>query len=209
MTMLEPADPWQRPRRPGAGGKATGLATMAADRVAGHIPLPAVPVAAGWARRRGIETLQDRGLSPDTVEVVSLLISELVTNALQHGMSAAAVSGSAARCADCGGQLCLNLREEPGAIVIEVFDAALMPPRRSEGACPENVSTEDVFTDASSGRPESDRAGVGELDFDDLECEGAERGRGLLLVASLSEEQGYYLPQAGGKVVWCVVKAEV
>jgi hypothetical protein len=30
-----------------------------------------------------------------------------------------------------------------------------------------------------------------------------------MLVASLSEEQGYYLPPTGGKVVWCVVKADV
>jgi two-component sensor histidine kinase len=40
---------------------------------------------------------------PDTADVVSLLISELVTNALLHGLSAATQTGSAARCARCGG----------------------------------------------------------------------------------------------------------
>ena len=202
--MLEPADPWQRPRRPGAGGKTAGPAAVAVDRLADHVPLPAVPVAAGWARRRGTEPLHERGLSPDTVEVVSLLISELVTNALRHGLSAASASGSPARCAVCAGQLCLNLREEPGAIVIEVFDPAVLPPQRAEGVFTEGVFTQDVFTDASVDEP-----GVDELGFDELGFDGAERGRGLLLVASLSEEQGYYLPPAGGKVVWCVVKAEV
>ena len=199
--MLEPADPWQRPRQPGAGGKAAGRATTTVDRPADHIPLPAVPVAAGWARRRGTEALSDRGLSPDTVEVVSLLISELVTNALLHGLSAAAASGSMARCVVCGGQLCLNLREESGAIVIEVFDTALLPPRRTEGVFTEDVFTEGVFSDAAI-----DEAGC---DEDEPGFDGAERGRGLLLIASLSEEQGYYLPRDGGKVVWCVVKAEV
>jgi anti-sigma regulatory factor (Ser/Thr protein kinase) len=199
--MLEPADPWQRPRQPGAGGKAAGRVTTTVDRPADHIPLPTVPVAAGWARRRGTEALSDRGLSPDTVEVVSLLISELVTNALLHGLSAAAASGSAARCVVCGGQLCLNLREESGAIVIEVFDTALLPPRRTEGVLSENVFTEDACIESAIGEDGCDE--------DEPGFDGAERGRGLLLIASLSEEQGYYLPRDGGKVVWCVVKAEV
>lgn len=189
MTMLEPADPWRRPRRPGAGGKAASLGTATADRPGDHIPLPAVPVAAGWARRRSTELLHARGVDPDTIEVISLLISELVTNALLHGVSAAAAGESTARCAHCDGQLCLNLREEPGAIVIEVFDTSALPPRRQEGAFGGTA-----FRDVGLDEPEFDEA---------------ERGRGLLLVANLSEEQGYYLPENGGKVVWCAVKAEV
>ena len=251
--MLEPADPWLRPRRPGPGARPAGLATTTADRPGDHVPLPAVPVAAGWARRRAVELLAARGLHPDTADIVSLLISELVTNALLHGLSAATATGSPARCAHCGGQLCLNLREEPGGVLIEVFDAAILPPRRAEetfgpqgfgaasfgtassfdaepfnagvfhaesfktgslGTDPLDTDTFDTdtlntaalaaaFNDGALGEAAFDEA------FDETEFNDTERGRGLMLIANLSEEQGYYLPPTGGKVVWCVVKGEV
>jgi hypothetical protein len=230
--MLEPADPWLRPRRPGPGARPVGLATTTADRPGDHVPLPAVPVAAGWARRRAVELLTARGLHPDTADVVSLLISELVTNALLHGMSAAAATGSPARCAHCGGQLCLNLREEPGGVLIEVFDAAILPPRRAEGTFGEPAFDAETFhtsafgTDAlNTGAFETDTLNTAALAaafndgalaeaafdeaFDETGFNDTERGRGLMLIANLSEEQGYYLPPTGGKVVWCVVKAEV
>jgi anti-sigma regulatory factor (Ser/Thr protein kinase) len=35
--------------------------------------------------------------------------------------------------------------------------------------------------------------------------EEAESGRGLMLVQALSKEWGYYLPPAGGKIVYCVL----
>lgn len=243
MTMLEPADPWLRPRRPGPGARPAGLATTTADRPDDHVPLPAVPVAAGWARRRAVELLTARGLHPDTADVVSLLISELVTNALLHGLSAAAATGSPARCARCGGQLCLNLREEPGGVLIEVFDAATLPPQRAEGtfgttssfdAEPFNAGvfhaesfktarfgtdsldadtfdTDTLNTAALAAAFNNGALGEAAFDeaFDETEFNDTERGRGLMLIANLSEEQGYYLPPAGGKVVWCVVKAEV
>lgn len=214
--MLEPADPWLRPRRPAPGVRPAGLATTTVDRPDDHVPLPAVPVAAGWARRRAVELLTARGLDQDTADVVSLLISELVTNALLHGLSAATATGSPARCAHCGGQLCLNLREEPGGVLIEVFDAATLPPRRAEGTFgpagfgaafdTDNLTTAALaaaFNDGALGEAAFDEA------FDETEFNDTERGRGLMLIANLSEEQGYYLPPAGGKVVWCVVKAEV
>lgn len=221
--MLEPADPWLRPRRPGPGARPAGLATTTAERPDDHVPLPAVPVAAGWARRRAVELLTARGLDSDTADVVSLLISELVTNALLHGLSAATATGSPARCAHCGGQLCLNLREEPGGVLIEVFDAATLPPRRAEGTfdtapfnttAPFNAGVFDTdslntaalaaaFNDGALREAAFDEA------FDETGFNDTERGRGLMLIANLSEEQGYYLPSTGGKVVWCVVKAEV
>lgn len=34
---------------------------------------------------------------------------------------------------------------------------------------------------------------------------GAESGRGLLIVESVSKEWGYYFPPTGGKVVWCSI----
>jgi anti-sigma regulatory factor (Ser/Thr protein kinase) len=175
MTMPEPADPWRDQREPGPRGAGAGLATQTAERPGDHIGLPALPVAAGWARRRGGEILRGWELSEDTVDVVSLLISELVTNALLHGVSDA---GSASHCPGCGGQICVTLREEPGAVVVEVFDGGSSVPHR----------VGDVVEPA--------------LPLDD------ESGRGLMIVSNLSEEQGYYLPPGGGKVVWCAVKAE-
>ncbi len=231
--MLEPADPWLRPRRPGPGARPAGLATTTAERPDDHVPLLAVPVAAGWARRRAVELLHARGLHPDTADDVSLLISELVTNALVHGLSAATATASPARCAQCGGQLCLNLRDEPGAVLIEVFDAAVLPPRRAEGTFgpaafgadafgtePLNADTfgADTFdtysldpaalSPAAFDQDPLQEAAYDEA-FDGIGFNDTERGRGLMLVASLSEEQGYYLPPTGGKVVWCVVKADV
>jgi hypothetical protein len=229
--MLEPADPWLRPRRPLPGARPAGLATTTAERPDDHVPLPAVPVAAGWARRRAVELLHARGVHPETADDVSLLISELVTNALLHGLSAAAATGSPARCARCGGQLCLNLREEPGGVLIEVFDAATVPPRRSEepiGPAAFNASTfgasaigtetidDDTFDTtsldpavlaAAFNKGALEEAAFDEA-FDETGFNHTERGRGLMLVANLSEEQGYYLPPTGGKVVWCVVKAD-
>ena len=175
--MPKPADPWRSQRKPGPSGVAGGLATTTAEHPGDHIELPVLPVAAGWARRRGVDVLRAWDLEADTVETVSLLISELVTNALLHGVPEAATAETPARCTRCGAQICVNLKEEPGAIVVEVFDPGTAPPRQ----------TADVLDSELS---------------DDGEC-----GRGLMIVTNLSEEQGYYLTPDGGKVVWCVVKA--
>src|SRR5215469_14154095 len=96
--MPEPADPWRHQRRPGPRGAAGSLATTTVAHPGDHIELPVLPVAAGWARRRGGEILREWELDADTVETVSLLISELVTNALLHGVPEAALAHSPARC---------------------------------------------------------------------------------------------------------------
>lgn len=194
--MLATIDPWRRPHRPEPGDAGGSVVTTTAYRPGLHIPLPPAPAAAGWARRRGAEPLRARGLDPGVLDVVSLLITELVTNALLHGLRAAAAMDSAARCPRCGSQLCLNLREEPGAVLIEVFDAAPVPPRRMEEARRERARGAGTrLGEEGAGLQGGTAAGH------------AERGRGLLLVSGMSEEQGYYLPPAGGKIVWCVVKA--
>ena len=177
--MLEPVDPWRGPRRPGPGDAGTGVATKTAERPGEHVALPVLPVAAGWARRRGGEILRDWDLGADTVDTVSLLISELVTNSLLHGLPQQPDTGCAARCPRCGSQICMNLRDESGAVFIEVFDGETRPPR------------------CAAGGPDEEHG------------QHSECGRGLTIVANLSEEQGYYLPATGGKVVWCAVKAEV
>jgi anti-sigma regulatory factor (Ser/Thr protein kinase) len=176
--MPKPADPWRSQRKPGPSGVAGGLATTTtAEHPGDHIELPVLPVAAGWARRRGGEILREWEVDADTVETVSLLISELVTNALLHGVPEAFLAETPARCTRCGAQVCVNLKEEPGAVVVEVFDSGTTPPHSTPVALETDLSV-------------------------DGEC-----GRGLMIVANLSEEQGYYLTPDGGKIVWCVVKA--
>jgi anti-sigma regulatory factor (Ser/Thr protein kinase) len=175
--MPKPADPWRSQRKPGPSGVAGGFATTTAEHPGEHIELPVLPVAVGWARRRGAEILREWEMDDDTAETVSLLISELVTNALLHGVPEGAFADTPARCTRCGSQICVNLKEEPGAVVVEVFDSGITPPRQ----------TADVLDAESS---------------EDGEC-----GRGLMIVTNLSEEQGYYLAPDGGKLVWCVVKA--
>jgi len=183
-------DPWRGPHRPLPAAAGAGIATGTATRPGDHVPLPALPVAAGWARRRGGEILRGWELSADTVETVSLIVSELVTNALQHGVGRAAGPDAAARCAQCGSQVCMTLKDEPDGILIEVFDSSTVPP----------LPAADPYAPAL----------YGEFDdgLDDFAL-GSERGRGLTIVANLSEEQGYYLPPGGGKIVWCAVKPEV
>lgn len=181
-------DPWRGPRRPGPAAAGAGVATDTAARPGDHVPLPALPVAAGWARRRGGEILRGWELSADTVETVSLIVSELVTNALVHGVGQADGIDAAARCAACGSQVCMTLKDGPDGILVEVFDSSTVPPHPAD----------DPYAPVLYGALD---------DLDDLSC-ASECGRGLTIVANLSEEQGYYLPPDGGKVVWCAVKSE-
>src|SRR5260370_18892420 len=133
MTMPEPDGPWPGPRRPEPGGGQPGVsaaqvATTTVEHPGCHVTLPALPIAARWARRRGGEILREWEVDEDAAASVSLLISELVPNALRHGLPAT-LSGAApvGRCGRCGGPLCLKLRREPRAVLLEAFARHLAP----------------------------------------------------------------------------------
>lgn len=110
--------------------------------------LPSDPTAAGLARRRVTALCHEQ--APDAVYSLELLVSELVANAVQHGVGPV--------------RLCLDWVD--GRVRIEVQDEADAIPRQRE-------------TEAM-----------------------AERGRGLMIVAALSDAWG--VRAAGsGKSVWC------
>ena len=97
-------------------------------------------------------------IGQDTVETATLLISELVTNA---------VKGSGTNSPT--GRIVVSLRYADGELTASVTDPALGPPIMRE--------------------PDSE----------------AESGRGLMLVQALSQEWGYHLLPAEGKVVYFVL----
>ncbi|WP_188484535.1 ATP-binding protein [Cellulomonas carbonis] len=75
--------------------------------------------ATGDAIRRGrafaVQTAQELGAHPDTLPVVELLASELVTNAVKFGGD--------------GGQVALSVSAAEGLLRIEVSDDSTTPPR--------------------------------------------------------------------------------
>src|SRR5258708_35203663 len=93
MTMPEPDGPWPGPRRPEPGGGQPGVsaaqvATTTVEHPGCHVTLPALPIAARWARRRGGEIQHEWDVDEDAADSVSLLICELVTHALRQGLPA-------------------------------------------------------------------------------------------------------------------------
>lgn len=69
-------------RPPGAAG--TAAATPVHDWTA--LALPASPRAAGHFRRHAVDAVHRWGLHPDSGDVVEACVSELVTNAIVHGV---------------------------------------------------------------------------------------------------------------------------
>lgn len=102
-------------------------------------------------RLYGAQMLRCWGLHPEGVDTVELLISELVTNGVQHG----------------GDEVVLDIAYTPAGVVrVEVFDGSPAPAR------------------LCSAGPDD------------------EHGRGLALVAALSDRWG---TAGGGTRTWCTV----
>jgi anti-sigma regulatory factor (Ser/Thr protein kinase) len=71
------------------GGRGVGGGQATSEvRVPDHeLRLPCDATSAGQARGFAVECYQQEGVDPETVEVAQLVVSELVTNAVQHGCS--------------------------------------------------------------------------------------------------------------------------
>jgi len=88
---------------------------------AGNLSLTALPTSPGFARQYARFFLDScRGLSEDAAETTILLVSELVTNAVQFTASADA------------GLISLSIRHFRHGLLIEVSDASSNPPVLSE-----------------------------------------------------------------------------
>ena len=85
-----------------------------------YLELATQPSAPFWARRQTIASLKAWQLWPETIEIAELLVSELVTNAVQ--VSGPSPGQLAASSLDGVERISLTLRLLPGRLVIEVFD---------------------------------------------------------------------------------------
>jgi anti-sigma regulatory factor (Ser/Thr protein kinase) len=98
---------------------------------AGRLALAALPTSPGFARQYARFFLDScRGLSEDAVETAVLLVSELVTNAVQFACKLP-TGQRYSECADAG-LIWLSIRHFPDGLLIEVYDADSNPPVRSE-----------------------------------------------------------------------------
>lgn len=133
-----------------------------------YLELGAFPTAASCARLHARQLMWEWGLEA-LIEVVELLLSELITNAVQ---ASEGLVGSRYKGKWIPEKLPVRLwlHSDRQRVLIQVWDGNdRMPKRQMPG----------------------------------LE---AEAGRGLLLVESLSQKWGVYVPKGGeGKVVWGVV----
>ncbi|MCA1218330.1 ATP-binding protein [Streptomyces sp. 8L] len=98
-----------------------------------RLPLPHKPEAVFRARRHARETLAERGVDGDLAATVELAVSELVTNAVRHGVCP---------CGCTRGSVCLALLEAAGRLRVEVGDPSRTPPRWPTGI--ESVDAEAV-----------------------------------------------------------------
>jgi len=94
-----------------------------------HLELGAISSAVPSARLHARLVLREWGLSADKAEAAELVVSELVTNALEHGLAGIPAT------------VRIWLSSDGGTVVINVWDASPLPP------VPKNAGA-----DADSGR---------------------------------------------------------
>jgi len=104
-----------------------------------YIELATLASAPFWARRHTIAALTAWQVSPETIKVAELLVSELATNAIK--VSCPELTRLPYSSLDGVVRICLTLRLLPGRVVIEVFDNDPRPPVKA-----------DADTDAENGR---------------------------------------------------------
>lgn len=101
-----------------------------------YLELAAVASAPFWARRQVKDVLRAWQVSPETIGVAELLVSELVTNAANSSGHVEQRVSSDLRCLE---RVSVTLRLPPGGVVIEVSDSSQDPPVLGE-ADPESES---------------------------------------------------------------------
>ncbi|NYI07391.1 ATP-binding protein [Allostreptomyces psammosilenae] len=172
------------------------------------------PRAVAECRRFALDVLGDR-VAPDLADDCLLVLSELVTNALRHGMPvaapAAAVGGAGMTAgvargtagALAAGAAHSQLADAHGGALRGRGRCLRVAPSRTEmfhGICVElRVDGARILAsvhDPGAGEP---RAGDG-ADPD------AESGRGLMLVDACSDAWGWAPKSEGGKAVWAMFR---
>ncbi|WP_079023776.1 ATP-binding protein [Streptomyces odonnellii] len=150
-----------------------------------RIPLPHKPEAAPRARRHAREVLALRRVDAELTATVELVVSELVTNAVRHGvclcgctrgpvsLSILRTEDRTADRTDIRTDIRMDCRMR-NRLRVEVADPSRTPPRWPIGTGPAGTDMADP-----------------------------EEGRGLLLVTALAADWGDHAGPVRGKVVWC------
>ncbi|WP_433336889.1 ATP-binding protein [Spirillospora sp. CA-294931] len=97
------------------------------DTLSDRLRLPALPSAVALARRFTAGRLDGWGV-PEVIDDVTLVVSELITNAVSHAQAGT-------------GHLVLHLRLTHTRLLCEIWDASRLPPRPT-GAEPPDELTE-------------------------------------------------------------------
>lgn len=101
---------------------------MAPEHFVSRLELAAQTDAVRWARRHTRDVLSAWRVPTDHVDATILVVSELVTNAVQHVVKAAP-AGPPVR-------LALTLRHRQTHLIVEVSDPGNRPPQRQAVAAP-------------------------------------------------------------------------
>lgn len=197
-TVLEPL--WRGLFPPADRSSVSGSATCA---------LPPRYEAVRSAREFTRETL-GRWCMEGEFDTVALVVSELVTNALRHGLAehppaTAATTAPVARTPEATLQspVRLDLMRWAARLVCAVRDPSSRPPEVAH-----RCATLDPALDspAGVGGLAADNTATGSVSCADLAEFAAESGRGLRLVESFSDGWGWHplTGTLGGKVVWAL-----
>ncbi|MBK6017012.1 ATP-binding protein [Streptomyces sp. MBT53] len=95
---------------------------MPPEHFVSRLELAAQADAVRWARRHGRDVLSAWRVPDNHVETTTLVVSELVTNAVQHVVKTAPATGAV--------RLALILRHRGTHLVVEVADPGNRPPQR-------------------------------------------------------------------------------
>jgi hypothetical protein len=172
-------------------GRQSAVPRSAGEMAAGR-RLAAVPESVRTAREFAVTTLRRWGLSR-LADVAELVVSELVTNALQHGVTAPDARSAGMPPASVGafGTRAFDDR----AFGVRAFEGCGFPIRIRLLAEGSHVMC--LVADPSRQIPLLRESGL------DEEC-----GRGLQVIDSSCARWGWHLLDEGGKVVWALLARE-
>ncbi|MEU9609523.1 ATP-binding protein [Streptomyces sp. NPDC048057] len=165
--------------------------------------LPGRHEAVRAARQFASATLRDWELQ-ERYDDVTLVVSELVTNALRHALPDEPAHETYER---YDSPVRLHLMRWPGRLVIAVRDPSPKTPGTHFGAAADTDADTEAFDFDTDGVTPQGAAPQG-LALLPEACDTAESGRGLFLVDSFSDAWGWH-PLAGalhGKVVWALFR---
>jgi anti-sigma regulatory factor (Ser/Thr protein kinase) len=110
---------------------------MSPEHFVSRLELAAQADAVRWARRHGRDVFSAWRVPDDHVETATLVISELVTNAVRHVVSTAPATPPV--------RLALTLRHRQTHLIVEVADPDNRPPRRQGLSAPTAESGRGLF----------------------------------------------------------------